>query len=407
MTAFSETAIGIGRRLAADAIWHEGRCSWVGPASEIVRGALAVTARSLPAGLYNGTAGVGLVLAEIGAVTDDDACRRAGAGAVRHSLARADEVVPALALGFYGGLPGIALAAVRSGMLLDEPELIEGGRAVAGRVGSDAGPSGSEDLVGGRAGAVVGLMAAGAALSDPDLVARSIDMGGELIGVSGADAGPTGLSHGGSGVAHALLELWVATGEERFRIAADDAVTAEQRRLGAPADGPTFQPSDVSWCNGVAGIGLARHRAWRLTGDEARRAEAAGAMEVTARWLRAAVRTSRGNFSLCHGLAGNAEALRDCADAVDDDAAGMGLLAEEVARAGIDEYPGRARPWPCGGPGGESPGLMTGLAGIARFYLRLDHPDLPSLLLPRPSDSWAPAGGGVRSPPRTPLARPA
>ncbi len=31
---------------------------------------------------------------------------------------------------------------------------------------------------------------------------------------------------------------------------------------------------------------------------------------------------------------------------------------------------------------------MIGLAGIARYYLRLEVPDLPSLLLPSPGDAW-------------------
>ena len=87
--------------------------------------------------------------------------------------------------------------------------------------------------------------------------------------------------------------------------------------------------------------------------------------------------------------------LTDCASAVGDGAAQLRTLADEIARAGIEEYGPPSRPWPCGWPGGESPGLMTGLAGIARFYLRRALPDLPSLLLPRASDDWASPGGVI------------
>jgi hypothetical protein len=61
-------------------------------------------------------------------------------------------------------------------------------------------------------------------------------------------------------------------------------------------------------------------------------------------------------------------------------------LALETAYAGMERYAARGRPWPCGTPAGETPGLFLGLAGIGLYYLRLDHPAIPSLLLLRPEE---------------------
>ena len=40
--------------------------------------------------------------------------------------------------------------------------------------------------------------------------------------------------------------------------------------------------------------------------------------------------------------------------------------------------------WPCGIPGGRTPNLFLGLAGMGYFYLRLVDPKVPSVLMPLP-----------------------
>ena len=54
--AFLETAASIGDRIASDAIWHDGRCSWVGATDEPTV-AHRVEMRALGPDLYGGTAG--------------------------------------------------------------------------------------------------------------------------------------------------------------------------------------------------------------------------------------------------------------------------------------------------------------------------------------------------------------
>ncbi len=84
-------------------------------------------------------------------------------------------------------------------------------------------------------------------------------------------------------------------------------------------------------------------------------------------WLH----SETGNFSLCHGLAGNAEVLLYGYKVLGDEMVDKRTLAVGVANAGIDMYATRGHQWPCGAGGGETPSLMLGLAGIGHFYLRL------------------------------------
>jgi lantibiotic modifying enzyme len=410
---FTETAQEIGRRLASEAIWHEGRCCWIGPFPDMIGARTVVHFRSLPPDLYSGTAGVALALAEIDAITGESACRRTAVGAMRQALAGAEDAGSALEAGLYSGLAGIAVAAIRSGLLLGTPELVERGRGLADRAVAECAAGDSYDLISGRAGVVLGLLAIAHALSDSAAAAAAVGLGEQLVAAAkrrgawswprvGAGSGlmATGMSHGGAGAACSLLELGEFTGDERFLVAAEGARASEEACFDeAAGNWPASQEADghghaeltaiseVSWCHGAPGIAMARHRAWMLTGDSARRAEAELALETTAAWVRAALSSRRGNFSLCHGLAGNAEALMDAADAAGPRASRLRSLALEVAESGVAEHATGVRPWPCG-PGGEAPGLMIGLAGIARYYLRLEVPDLPSLLVPCPADAW-------------------
>jgi lantibiotic biosynthesis protein len=112
------------------------------------------------------------------------------------------------------------------------------------------------------------------------------------------------------------------------------------------------------------------------------REEATTALASTEAWTSAALASGSVNYSLCHGLAGNAEILREGADLLGHQASELAL---QVAMTGIETYPRRGLPWPSGAHGGATPSLFLGLAGVGRFYLRLARPELPSLLLIRPA----------------------
>ena len=196
----------------------------------------------------------------------------------------------------------------------------------------------------------------------------------------------TGYSHGTAGIALALLELHAITRDPTLREAADRAVAYERKHFDARQQNwPDFRSTTpertvcgLAWCHGAPGIGLARLRAYQLTGDESYRGEA----EVALRTTYAPLQTTamQESFALCHGLAGNAELFLVAADVLREPR--YRSAAELIARRGVEAYAQPRNPWPCGvNGGGETPGMMIGLAGIGWFYLRMHDARTPNVLL--------------------------
>jgi lantibiotic modifying enzyme len=333
-------------------------------------------------------------------------------------------------LGFYAGSVGIAFASESIGRVLGRPDIAGEARAVARRL-LDADPAVQQsDVISGLAGVVPAFLALAERGSGDGLREFAVRLGDELIAkarhhdaMGGWSWGMTavtpeagfppdggrdlvGYSHGTAGVAAGLLELYAISGEVRFREAAAQAL-AYERRWYSPVernwpDLRSFgeQPLDppgypVAWCHGAAGIGFARLRSFSLTGDAALRSEAEIAIDTTARLLEAMITPGTDqhydqNFSLCHGLGGNADLLIYASEvlAVAPETAKFIARARAVGDLGIARH-GRGGPWPCGVPGaGETPGLLIGLAGIGYFYLRLYDPSAnPSALVTDPSRS--------------------
>ena len=88
------------------------------------------------------------------------------------------------------------------------------------------------------------------------------------------------------------------------------------------------------------------------------------------------------NHSICHGDLGNAEAALAAARALGNDEAAQRAAA--IAATAVSDI--ENRDWRCGVPRGvETPGLMSGLAGIGYALLRWADPaGVPSVLLLEP-----------------------
>ena len=401
---FAAVALGIGSRLAEEAIWYDERCNWVGVDPSEAPAGEGLAYRSLGPDLYAGTAGVGLFLVELWRVTGEPWARRAGQGALRQALGSVDAIPPADRLGLYTGWAGIALAAVRAGRLLGDEEMESSGNDLARRC-TESRLAGANDLIAGRAGAILALLllAAGGAHA---LLAVATELGDELIATATRAAagwswppragwrgpGLTGLSHGAAGIGYALLELARVTGEARFRLAAE-AAYAYERRWFDPARGNwadlrhgagrsrASRAFASAWCHGAPGIALSRLRAAELLPEACYRAEARCALATTRLTVAAALPRPGADFSLCHGIAGLAEVLLAGAGAQDVEVDAWNEVALEAARTGATRYAAGAKPWPAGATG-DTPALLVGQAGIGLFYLRRHDPATPSPLLP-------------------------
>jgi lantibiotic modifying enzyme len=381
--AFLDAAASIGHGLAGDAVWEDGRCSWIGAVAEPAMPQRAELRAAGPE-LYGGTAGVGLFLAQLAAVTGDAAARRTALGALQHAARHA-----APRDGFQSGSLGIAWAAERTAALLDDEQLQASAQGLLHAARPPADPARRPDVGMGAAGAVLALLALGradAALAAGEpLIARARVT---RHGWSWAPGHLCGLAHGAGGVGLALLELFAATGDERFRAAAEGAFAYERSWLD-PASGTwpdlriagqrrgslrTLPPSTTgTWCHGEAGIALSRLRAAELLEDCELRHDADVALETTRRRLAAALPHEIEDLSLCHGLAGAADVLLST---------GRAELATELGQVAIERHAATGD-WPCGTASGTTPGLFLGLSGIGWLFLRLHDPAIPSpLVLP-------------------------
>ncbi len=405
MSPFLETACAIARRISRDAIWADGCCNWVGPFMDSFQ-AWDVRQKSFGPELYSGTAGVALFLAMAAEASDDRLIRKTAEGAARHAAAHAKEFPPQQRIGVYSGTLGIAWSLLETGRVLGDGNWTE--RAVRLLEGVEDGiPGAGLDVMSGYAGAIPALLALAQRCARPEWRELSFRCGEELeraavrsaegwswktIDIPG-QAGMrnlTGFSHGTAGIGWALLELSEATGEQRFRSAADEAFRYERTHYSPEHENwPDFRDFlrppggsgsvfGTAWCHGAPGIALSRLRAWELTASAQARKEAEAAIRTTTRSLLAPD-AARGGFSLCHGCAGNADVLLEAA--VSLDATDAVDAAGKIGCAGIEQFESRRLPWPCGLPGvGETAGLMLGTAGIGYFYLRLANPRIPTLL---------------------------
>lgn len=394
-----ETAMRLGMTLVRDAVWHDGRCNWFGGWMDYVEGALALATRTCGPDLYGGTSGIAFFLAALHTVVPDRLLRRTVEGALAQVLSAANHVGRH---GFFSGTPGIAHAMIRCGERLDREDWIEAGLALL-----EATPPATEreiDVISGVAGTIPVLLRASATHGRPALRERAVQLGDFLcLNAHRSDAGwswssvpaerdTTGYSHGAAGPATALWELFAVTDEGRFGAAAERGYAYEQFyfdpvcgnwpdfREGVPVASPGARAFSMSWCHGAPGIALSRLRAARLTGRTDFDAQTEAGLKTTAGDLRTRLEQGlrNSNFSLCHGLAGNADILLEAGDTESV------TLAQAVGAAGVEYYGTPRLPWPSGLPNGDpTPGLMMGAAGTGYFYLRLfDRSRFSSILIP-------------------------
>lgn len=396
---FLDTASRIGARLCRDALWDGERCNWAGDSMEWIGGKWLVAHRTFGPDLYSGTAGIALFLSRLYQETGERPLKATAVAAAGHALSRLEELPAESRIGFYSGWTGIAYALLELGEVFEDDYFIREGRRILTDLADNYEKLPGLDVVGGAAGAIPALLALYRRYPEDFLMRLARALAERLLAsAEQGDAGwswntlnipnqknLTGFSHGTAGIGWALLELHSVTGEEKFAHASKQAFFYERSHYNAQQENwPDFRnlnaaPANqepgysITWCHGAPGIGLSRLRAYELTRDESYRAEAEVAIRTTMSALRQHLYSGQGNFSLCHGSAGNADLLIYANQALQDSNALQFVM--QLAHNGIQYYESRNMPWPCGVPGGgETPGLMLGLAGIGYFYLRLYKP---------------------------------
>jgi type 2 lantibiotic biosynthesis protein LanM len=406
-------AASLGRRLDELCLRDEGGAYWlgVGPLDESTWGLY-------PSGsdLYAGTSGIALFLGYLGAITGEASftllARRALASVRAHArewskiAEEPDASGSPPAVGAFEGLASMVYVFTSLGALWARQDLLDEAAGLADGLPPLILEDRLLDVIYGSAGCILSLLSLHAVRPAPRTLEVAIRCGERLLATAQPmpqgiawttlkDQPPLGgFSHGTAGIALSLLQLAAASGQDRFRRAALSALEYDRSLFvpeldnwadlrvfpseasGAdPAAGPA-QKSMVAWCHGAPGIALARLAALDQLADTATRDEIDAALSATMRFGFAM------NHSLCHGALGNLELLLTAAqllgrpedhDALERSAA---LVVASIEANGAFT----------GAPlGVETPGFMTGLAGMGYELLRLAEPGkVPSVLLLAP-----------------------
>lgn len=399
---FLQAALAAGDRLAALAVRGKDSAAWIG---------ITTTGKDqwslVPAGadLYDGLPGVALFLAYLGKATGQERFT----GMARGALAALQQLVtpenPLMrSIGGFSGAGGVIYALTHLGVLWNEAELFAKAEDIVETLSKLIEKDEQFDIIGGAAGCILSLLGLYRVSRSERTLTAAIRCG-ELLTTHATkqeigSAWPntrfgsrplTGFSHGAAGIAYALMELAAQTGREHYFALAAEAVAYERslfdvksgnwpdlRELEGSkhADEPADGASPVAWCHGAAGIGLGRLNMLGHFDDAAIRMEIEGATRTTLAWGMG------DNQSLCHGALGNLEFLVQAGEALAKP--DITILANRIALSILESLASEG--WKCGLPlSVESPGLMTGLAGIGYGLLRFADPShVPSVLLLAP-----------------------
>lgn len=404
-TEFLNTAVSIGNALCRDALNYDNQYNWIGADNDIVGEKPRPYYAALKGTWYNGTSGIAWFLTQLHSATGDRRHRAVALGAIEQALQTSDNIQHGK-LGFHSGLTGIAFAAVEIGEKLDRSNLIERGLQILRNLNQLPESEYTLDVIDGCAGAIPAITRLNRQYREGALDELLHKMGHFLVqkaqaeqkGISwntmpyGSAANLTGYAHGAAGIAGALLELYHHTQEEQYQKAALAGFDYEESCFDAIQENwPDFRESNAmrqredaprlcgcAWCHGAPGIGLSRFRAYQLTQIESFMKSGQIAANTTLRYFG---RKHLGNFSLCHGLFGNADLLL-CASEVTGDEKYVRQV-EEMAVEAIEQFERRKAPFPNGTQSEyNSPGMMLGMAGIGYGFLRLaDRKKYESVLL--------------------------
>jgi type 2 lantibiotic biosynthesis protein LanM len=390
----------IGDRLDSLALHGDADATWIGLTVSNER---YWSLAPLPLDLYNGTPGIVLFLSYLGDLTQQERyyeLAQAGLKTMRQQIERGKPIVKSI--GAFSGWGGIIYTLAHVGALWSDSELLAEAQGIVEILPTLIERDDQFDIIGGGAGCIRGLMSMHRCLPSSDALSLARMCGDKILadaremerGIGWVPRGEqtvplAGFSHGAAGIAWSLLELAALSNEERYRKAALAAIAYERSLFSVEAGnwpdlrvydgkpgGNGSTPFTTTWCHGAPGIGLARVGSLQHVDDPLMRDEVEIALNTT---------LAEGfyqNHSLCHGDLGNLELLLQASETyrqqpwraeVDRIAA---IILDSMSRYG----------WLCGLPlGVESPGLMTGLAGIGYGLLRLADPSrVPSVLLLSP-----------------------
>jgi lantibiotic modifying enzyme len=402
---FINAAFDIGCQFIKNAVWHKDNCTWLGENIQDVYNQKSLVYENIGLDIYSGVSGIALFLTQLYRNTEDQIIKEAITGAI-NTLIENYSLSP-YNLNYHFGKLGIITTILFSAETLGREDWSKFGKANLNMLLQERIENFETEILMGISGTISPLLLLWKKYNEDIFINKLREIGDYIIDKANrydtywnwdshiSDIPLTGYSHGVSGIVKGLLDIYEVTEEAKYLNAAIMGIAYENNFYNAAVknwvdlrelEGANQSSFMVAWCHGAPGIALSRIRAWQLTQDTKYKNEAFIALETTMTqvytWLNEF--PSYSNFSLCHGLAGNADIL--LTGGIEMKIPTFKNAAYHTGQYGIEKYAQPGIIWP-GGLNDPStnfpidiPGLMLGNAGIGSFYLRLGNPELPPIL---------------------------
>lgn len=403
-------AKAIGNHLVSTAIWDKSQkyCTWLG-ARDIQDRQIAKYSNRISAlspEFYSGTAGVANFLIELFHVTQDQEYKKTALGAwLRSAHYMKTNDFPASSISFYAGELGLLfigyrfleVAADLAGILT--PQLTW----LTSKLENGLNTKHSLDIIGGNAGAIPPLLELKRKYQLDIFGKVATDCAEELLslgswkddmciwaspkvhGVELNTPPTTGYSHGASGIAVGLLEMYHYTGDRNYLKYGRGAFAFENSLFNDEAGnwidtrypqvkrkGKVWGTFRTAWCHGAPGIALANLRAAFL--DTERRdfhlEMAKIAIGTTQKSLKERIKTNpEKDATLCHGILGSSDIIFSYAQKLNNRE--LMTFSRAISSSYIAKFKSILS-MPSGiVAGGYNPSIMVGHSGIGIHCLRL------------------------------------
>ncbi|MFN3360161.1 MAG: type 2 lanthipeptide synthetase LanM, partial [Pseudanabaenaceae cyanobacterium] len=277
------TAVKIGQELAQRAFrGRDGSVSWIGLG--LVPNADKFRLQPVEYSLYDGAVGIALFLAALAKETGEVNWRQLAQGAIKPLptlFLYQDWILPffleSVGLGGAVGIGSIIYGLTKIAQFLEDKACLDLADRFAQLITPDLiAKDKMYDVMAGSAGAILGLLSLYRVTQREHLIDRALQCAHHLLGQrtptstghlawQGVDLPHlTGFSHGQTGIAYALVQLYSYTREAKLLAAAQEAIAFEEAVfIPERQNYPDFRNADPtlcmnSWCHGACGITLGR-----------------------------------------------------------------------------------------------------------------------------------------------------
>jgi len=369
--------------------------------------------------LYNGVSGIALFLAYLGKITKNSKYSMLAQAATNTMIGelQKDQLIN-MPIGAFNGVGSLIYTLSHLSKIWNQPDYnLQAEKIIFDKLILNINKDTHLDIIGGVSGCILAILSCYRQSGSLDVLQVAIQCGDYLIQQSeqqdigiawnipiDSTAPLLGFGHGNTGIVYALSELAHVSGECRFNVAVQQGIQYEDSLFSLKAGnwpdlrvikpGLPIESSKnkymTAWCHGAPGIILARMYMNKFHKNNLPH-------YITDTTLNAALDTTLRHglgqsHCLCHGDLGNIEAISFAATYL-----GASWKEHETEMKSIIATSINSDGWNCGVPLDiETPGLMTGLAGIGFGFLRLAKPDeVPSVLLLRPASACIRGHKGV------------